>query len=97
MKSASTENFVRVNQLLLQSERRLTLDEGLPRRPWYKHMIYAPGWYTGYSPKTMAGVREGIEEKRYSEAESEMVKVARVLQSEAELIDQAAAELEHPK
>ncbi len=97
MKSASTGNFARVNQLLLQSERRLTLDEGLPRRPWYKHMIYAPGWYTGYSPKTMAGVREGIEEKRYSEAEAEMVKVARVLQSEAELIDQAAAELDRSK
>jgi N-acetylated-alpha-linked acidic dipeptidase len=97
MRSASTQNFDRANQLLLQSERRLTLDEGLPRRPWYKHMIYAPGWYTGYSPKTMAGVREGIEEKRYSEAESEMVKVARVLQAEAELVDQAALELEHAK
>jgi N-acetylated-alpha-linked acidic dipeptidase len=97
MRSASTQNFDRANQLLLQSERHLTLDEGLPRRPWYKHMIYAPGWYTGYSPKTMAGVREGIEEKRYSEAESEMVKVGRALQSEAELIDQAAAELEHSK
>jgi N-acetylated-alpha-linked acidic dipeptidase len=97
MKSASAENFGAANQLLLQSERRLTLDEGLPRRPWYKHMIYAPGWYTGYSPKTMAGVREGIEEKRYSEAESEIVKVARVLRSEADLIDEAAAELERSK
>jgi N-acetylated-alpha-linked acidic dipeptidase len=96
-KSVAPQNFGRVNQLLLQSERRLTLDEGLPRRPWYKHMIYAPGWYTGYSPKTMAGVREAIEEKRYPEAESEMLKVARVLQSEAELVDQAAAELEQAK
>lgn len=92
--SESPQAFTALNQLLLQSERRLTLDEGLPRRPWYKHMIYAPGWYTGYSPKTMPGVREGIEEKRYSEAEAEMGKVGKVLQAESDLIDQAAGELE---
>ena len=86
-------NFSELNQLLLQSERRLTLDEGLPRRPWYKHMIYAPGWYTGYSPKTMPGVREAIEEKRYREAEAQVGNVAKVLQAEAELIDNAADQL----
>ncbi|HEX5243937.1 MAG TPA: transferrin receptor-like dimerization domain-containing protein, partial [Tepidisphaeraceae bacterium] len=92
--SESPQAFTALNQLLLQSERRLTLDEGLPRRPWYKHMIYAPGWYTGYSPKTMPGIREGIEEKRYDEAGAEVGKVGKVLQAESELIDQAAGELE---
>jgi N-acetylated-alpha-linked acidic dipeptidase len=90
-------NFTALNQLLLQSERRLCLDEGLPRRPWYKHMIYAPGWYTGYSPKTLPGIREAIEEKRYADADPEIAKVARVLQTEAELIDQAAGEMEKIK
>jgi len=89
----SNANFSELNQLLLQSERRLTLDVGLPRRPWYKHMIYAPGWYTGYSPKTMPGVREAIEEKRYSEAEAQVGNVAKVLQAEAELIDNAVDQL----
>jgi N-acetylated-alpha-linked acidic dipeptidase len=87
-------NFSTLNRLLLQSERRLTLDEGLPRRPWYKHMIYAPGWYTGYAPKTMPGIREAIEEKRYSEAEAQVVNVAKVLQAESELINRAAEQLE---
>jgi N-acetylated-alpha-linked acidic dipeptidase len=90
-------NFAALNQLLLQSERRLTLDEGLPRRPWYKHMIYAPGWYTGYAPKTLPGIREAIEEKRYADADPEIAKVAKVLQAEAELIDQAAGEMEKIK
>ena len=90
-------NFSALNQLLLQSERRLTLDEGLPRRPWYKHMIYAPGWYTGYAPKTLPGIREAIEEKRYADADPEISKVAKVLQAEAELIDQAAGEMEKVK
>ena len=90
-------NFTALNQLLLQSERRLTLDEGLPRRPWYKHMIYAPGWYSGYSPKTLPGIREAIEEKRYADADPEIAKVAKVLQAEAELIDQAAGEMDKLK
>jgi N-acetylated-alpha-linked acidic dipeptidase len=96
-RAAANANFATLNQLLLQSERRLTLEEGLPRRPWYKHMIYAPGWYTGYSPKTMPGVREAIEEKHYADADPEIAKVAKVLQAEAELIDQAAGEMERVK
>jgi len=93
-KANANASFSSLNQLLLQSERRLTLDEGLPRRPWYKHMIYAPGWYTGYSPKTMPGVREAIEEKRYADVDPEVAKIAKVLQGEAELIERAATELE---
>ena len=50
---------------------------GLPRRPWYRHLLYAPGYYTGYGVKTMPGVREAIEEKNYAEAEAEIVRVAR--------------------
>jgi N-acetylated-alpha-linked acidic dipeptidase len=57
-------------------------------------MIYAPGWYTGYSPKTMPGVREAIEEKRYADADPEIAKVSRVLQAEANLVDEAAVTLE---
>jgi N-acetylated-alpha-linked acidic dipeptidase len=80
----------------MESERRLTDPAGLPRRPWYKHMIYAPGVYTGYQPKTMPGVREAIEQKRWSEVEPEIARIAKVLDSERELIDSATAELEGP-
>ena len=83
-----------LNQKLKESERRLTTSEGLLRRPWYKHMIYAPGVYSGYGVKTMPGVREAIEEKHWAEADSEIVRVAAVLNSETALINSAAAELE---
>jgi N-acetylated-alpha-linked acidic dipeptidase len=83
-----------VNQKLMQSERRLLDDAGLPRRPWYKHMIYAPGVYTGYAPKTMPGIREAIEQKRWAEADAEIARVGKVLEKESELIDSAAGELE---
>ncbi len=80
----------------MQSERRLTNADGLPRRPWYKHLLDAPGVYTGYEAKTVPGVREGIEQKRYAEAEQEMVRVAKALEDEAALIESAARELEGP-
>jgi N-acetylated-alpha-linked acidic dipeptidase len=83
-----------LNQQLIESERRLTNPDGLPRRPWYKHLLYAPGVYTGYEAKTVPGVREGIEQKRYAEAEQEILRVAKALQDESSLIDSTAQQLE---
>jgi N-acetylated-alpha-linked acidic dipeptidase len=83
-----------LDRTLVGSERRLTSEEGLPRRPWYKHLLYAPGVYTGYSPKTMPGIREAIEQNRWDEADSEIVRVANALKSEAALLDSASADLE---
>ncbi len=83
-----------LNRELMESERRLTNADGLPRRPWYKHLLYAPGVYTGYAVKTVPGVREGIEQKKYAEAEQEIVRVAKALENESALIEAAARELE---
>ncbi len=82
-----------VNALLLESERKLTLSEGLPSRPWFKHQIYAPGFYTGYGVKTLPGAREAIEQKEWKDADGEIVRVAGVLQAEAQLISAATNEL----
>ncbi|MGB8011524.1 MAG: transferrin receptor-like dimerization domain-containing protein [Terriglobales bacterium] len=83
-----------LNKELIESERRLTNADGLPRRPWYKHLLYAPGVYSGYGVKTVPGVREGIELKRYTEAEQEIVRVAKALEDESALIESAARELD---
>ncbi|HEY1939200.1 MAG TPA: transferrin receptor-like dimerization domain-containing protein [Candidatus Angelobacter sp.] len=92
--TAATQSWQDLNATLLQAERKLTNPEGLPRRPWFKHLIYAPGFYTGYGAKTLPGVREGIEEKRYQEADKEITRVAQALQVYAAVIDSAAAEME---
>jgi N-acetylated-alpha-linked acidic dipeptidase len=84
----------RVNALLIRSERVLLSPEGLPRRPWFKHLLYAPGVYAGYGASTMPGAREAIELKRYSEADAEIARIARVLEDESALANVAAAELE---
>jgi N-acetylated-alpha-linked acidic dipeptidase len=86
--------LARVNALLIRSERVLLSPDGLPRRPWFKHLLYAPGVYAGYGAKTMPGAREAIELKRYAEADGEIARIAKALQDEAALADEAAAELE---
>jgi N-acetylated-alpha-linked acidic dipeptidase len=91
---ASGEHLAALNARLIQTERVLTSSDGLPRRPWFKHLIYAPGFYTGYGAKTLPGIREGIEEKRYEEAEREISRVAKALNDYAASVDRIAEELE---
>ena len=97
---ASARNFQSVkdaaglNKLVYQSERKLTNEKGLPRRPWFQHQIYAPGFYTGYGVKTIPGVREAIEQKQWSEIEPQMKNASAALQSMASQIDAAARMLE---
>ena len=92
--SASLTAVDSVNQKLIRAERLLTDAAGLPERPWYKHQIYAPGYYTGYGVKTIPAVREALEQKKWAEAEAAIVRVGKVLAQEAGLIESAAAELE---
>jgi N-acetylated-alpha-linked acidic dipeptidase len=90
----ASASLAEVNKLLMESERKLTNAEGLPNRPWFKHQIYAPGFYTGYSVKTMPAVREAIELKQWKLADVSIVLVAQVLQNEATLISEAATKLD---
>ena len=81
------------NARLIAVERALTLDDGLPNRPWFKHQIYAPGFYTGYGVKTLPAVRESIEQKQWQLAEEQIVRVGKVLENAGEAIQGATAEL----
>lgn len=83
-----------VNQRLIQAERQLTDPDGLPGRPWFKHLVYAPGLYTGYSAKTLPLVREALEGKQWKEAEAGMNRTGAILEKMAAWIEAAAAELE---
>jgi N-acetylated-alpha-linked acidic dipeptidase len=80
-----------LNAVLLRVERAMTRAEGLPRRPWFKHHIYAPGFYTGYGVKTLPGVREAIEQHDWKEADEQIVIAARTIEGVASEIERAAA------
>jgi N-acetylated-alpha-linked acidic dipeptidase len=75
--SQTTTNHDKLNQLLYHAEQQLLSADGLPRRPWYKHTIYAPGFYTGYGVKTMPGIREAIEQRNWTEAQEQIAVVAK--------------------
>ncbi|HEY5219272.1 MAG TPA: transferrin receptor-like dimerization domain-containing protein, partial [Gemmatimonadaceae bacterium] len=82
-----------VNAKLLDSERDLISDEGLPKRPWYRHLLYAPGYYTGYGVKTMPGAREAIEQGEWANVDVQIARIAHALMAEATLVNAAAADL----
>ena len=84
---------VGLNALLIRVERAFGSPDGLPRRGWYKHLLYAPGFYTGYGVKTLPGVREAIEQGAWSEAESEAARLAGRIRGAAATIDSATARL----
>jgi len=76
-----------INRLLFTSERLLTRDAGLDGREWYKHHVYAPGFYTGYGVKTIPGVREAIEQRDYEKVGPQIDIAAGVLNAMAERIE----------
>jgi N-acetylated-alpha-linked acidic dipeptidase len=82
-----------VNEQLIQAERALTSGEGLRNRPWYVHMLYAPGFYTGYGVKTIPGVREAIEQGQWQDADREIVRAGAAVEREATLISRLATTL----
>jgi len=83
-----------IDALLFATERLLIRSEGLPRRPWFRHQIYAPGFYTGYGVKTLPGVREAIEMEAWDEAASEIEQVSGVIAEMAMRIEQISARIE---
>jgi len=79
----------RVNAALTELERSLIDSHGLPGREWYQHMVYAPGLYTGYGVKTLPGIREAIEERRWEEADRYIGVVSRALNAYSARLDRA--------
>jgi N-acetylated-alpha-linked acidic dipeptidase len=72
-------------------EQTLTDARGLPGRDWYKHLIYAPGMFTGYGVKTLPGVREAIETDHFDEANEYTMVTAAVLTAYCDRLDRATA------
>jgi N-acetylated-alpha-linked acidic dipeptidase len=90
-KEPPPEVQARLDDVLMKAERSLTTTQGLPRRSWYVHQIYAPGYYTGYGVKTLPAIREAIEQRQWKEAEQQMSVVAGAIEGFAREIDRATA------
>jgi N-acetylated-alpha-linked acidic dipeptidase len=84
------DTLQKVNTGLYQAEQQLLSDQGLPRRPWYRHSIYAPGFYTGYGVKTLPGIREALEQRNWKEAQQQVDIDAAILERFAVYLGQLA-------
>ena len=78
-----------LNRVLMSTERLMTSDEGLPRRPWFRHQVYAPGFYTGYGVKTLPGIREAIEQRNWEEASEQIELVSDMLNRVSDALERA--------
>lgn len=88
--SLDTSRLQELNKTLIATERALIRPEGLPNRSWYKHQIYAPGFYTGYGVKTLPGIREAVDAGQWQAAAQQATRVAECLAAMNQLIVKAA-------
>jgi N-acetylated-alpha-linked acidic dipeptidase len=86
---AKIGDIARLNRLLFTSERALASRVGLPQRDWFKHLIYAPGLYTGYGVKTLPGIRESIEQEEWNQVTAFVTSVSEALERLADQVDDA--------
>ena len=84
----------KVNALLIATEHALTDPTGLPNRPWFEHMIYAPGLFTGYGVKTLPAVREAIEQKQWSAVDAQIARTAAAIEREVDRLNSATKALD---
>ena len=87
-KTADLNKLASINAKIYTAEQQLLTSNGLPRRPWFKHSLYAPGFYTGYGVKTIPGVREAIEQKNWQEVNEQMMEVSKSLERLAVYLEQ---------
>jgi N-acetylated-alpha-linked acidic dipeptidase len=91
MENLSAEKRKAVNEQLTVVDRTLCSDQGLPRRPWVRNLIYAPGTYAGYGVKTLPGIREALEQGRFTEAHEQLVAAVKAINEEAAAIAKISA------
>jgi N-acetylated-alpha-linked acidic dipeptidase len=89
----SADKQKQLNDILYKAERYLLQSNGLPRRNWYRHQVYAPGYYTGYGVKTLPGIREAIEERNWKEAQENIEVVASTLNEYSTQVEAACGQM----
>ena len=85
--SSATSDFARLNRTLSSAERALLIPEGLPRRPWFRHAIYAPGEYTGYAAVVIPGVNEAIDANDAQRAREQLAVLVQALNRAAGVLE----------
>jgi N-acetylated-alpha-linked acidic dipeptidase len=87
--TGSPSDLAALNKALRNAESALLDPEGLPRRAWYKHTIYAPGEFTGYAAVVIPGVTEAIDEPNAARAQAQIARLAEAVNRSADMLELA--------
>ena len=80
-------DVARLNSILMATERALIVPQGLPRRPWFRHAIYAPGEYTGYAAVVIPGVNEALDQGDSERTRQQLAVLAAALDRAAKTLE----------
>ncbi len=79
----------RINDALLATERALTDVRGLRGRSWYRHQIYAPGFYTGYAAQPLPDFRQALEDRSAPNAKEGLNRIVAAIKRATAVLRQA--------
>lgn len=88
--AGDAKTWMRLNRAFLEFERALTTPHGIPGRPWFRHLIYAPR--PTYAAETLPGLREAVEAGDWKRASAQARALAAALRRATELLERALAE-----
>ena len=88
-KKRALDKLRTINDSLIQAERALTDPQGLRGRPWYKHQIYAPGYYTGYAALPLPDFRQALDDRNRNNAGDGLKRIVQALKRATEILRQA--------
>ncbi len=89
VRDSDREKLRRINDALVQTERQLIDSRGLRGRVWYKHQIYAPGFYTGYAAQPLTDFRQALDERNGANAKESLERIVQAIKRAANTLKQA--------
>lgn len=75
IRDSNQARLAKINDALIQAERQFIDPKGLRGRAWYKHQIYAPGFYTGYAAQPLTDFRQALDDRNSANAKESLQRV----------------------
>jgi N-acetylated-alpha-linked acidic dipeptidase len=79
IRSSDRAKLARINESLVQAERQFIDPRGLRGRAWYKHQIYAPGFYTGYAAQPLTDFRQALDDRNSANAKESLERIVEAI------------------
>lgn len=89
VQNSDREKLRRINDALMQTERQFIDSRGLRGRAWYKHQIYAPGFYTGYAAQPLTDFRQALDDRNGANAKESLERIVEAIKRATTTLKQA--------